>query len=130
MDDRTMMDTILSSVKGACDLMMHGTIESSTPQVHSAFDAGLQKCLCMQNEIYSKMSQKGWYPSTQVEQTKIDQAESNKNALKKLTPRSNKKMPTTKHGMIVPTGPLVSVPQLIRRMASQGIPLSPFSYHL
>ena len=25
---------------------------------------------------------------------------------------------------------LVSVPQLIRRMASQGIPLSPFSYHL
>ena len=74
MDDRTMMDTILSSVKGACDLMMHGTIESSTPQVHSAFDAGLQKCLCMQNEIYSKMSQKGWYPSTQVEQNKIDQA--------------------------------------------------------
>ena len=67
-------DTILSSVKGACDLMMHGTIESSTPQVHSAFDAGLQKCLCMQNEIYSKMSQKGWYPSTQVEQNKIDQA--------------------------------------------------------
>ena len=36
----------------------------------------------------------------------------------------------TKHGMIVPTGPLVSVPQLIRRMASQGIPLSPFSYDL
>ena len=68
------MDTILSNVKGACDLMMHGTIESSTPQVHSAFDAGLQKCLCMQNEIYAKMTGKGWYPTQNAEQQKIDAA--------------------------------------------------------
>ena len=37
MDDRTMMDTILSSVKGACDLMMHGTIES----LNAAMAAGI-----------------------------------------------------------------------------------------
>ena len=28
----------------------------------------------MQNQIYSKMSQKGWYPEQQVEQQKIDSA--------------------------------------------------------
>ncbi len=73
MEDKTIMDNILSTVKGACDLMMHGTIESATPQVHTAFDTALQDCLCMQSEIYAKMSQKGWYPSQTVEQTKIDQ---------------------------------------------------------
>lgn len=74
MEDRTIMDTILSNVKGACDLMMHGAIESSTPNVHAAFDTALKDCICMQNEIYSKMSEKGWYPSQTAEQTKIEQA--------------------------------------------------------
>ena len=37
MDDKTIMDNILSVTKGACDLMMHGAIESSTPDVHMAF---------------------------------------------------------------------------------------------
>lgn len=73
MEDRVIMDSILSATKSACDLMMHGTIESSTPAVHSAFKMSLDECLAMQNEIYSKMSQKGWYPQQQAEQQKIDQ---------------------------------------------------------
>lgn len=72
MNDRTIMDNILSSVKGACDLMMHGAIESSTPNVHSAFTQSFNETLTMQNEIYNKMTQKGWYPTSQVEQQKID----------------------------------------------------------
>lgn len=73
MEDRVIMDNILSTTKAVCDLMMHGTIESSTQNVHEAFKSTLNDCLCMQNEIYSKMSQKGWYPSQQVEQQKIEQ---------------------------------------------------------
>lgn len=73
MNDKTIMDNILSSVKGACDLMMHGAIESSTPDVHSAFTQTFNETLCMQNEIYAKMAAKGWYPQTQVEQQKIQQ---------------------------------------------------------
>lgn len=72
MDDRTIMDNILSNTKGACDLMMHGAIESSTADVHSAFTQVFNDTLCQQNEIYAKMSQKGWYPMQQVEQQKID----------------------------------------------------------
>ena len=74
MDDKTIMDTILSNVKDCCDLMMHGSIESSTPNVHTTFQNGLNDSLTMQNQIYSKMSQKGWYPEQQVEQQKIDSA--------------------------------------------------------
>ena len=74
MDDKTIMDTILSNVKDCCDLMMHGSIESSTPNVHTTFQNGLNDSLTMQNQIYSKLSQKGWYPEQQVEQQKIDAA--------------------------------------------------------
>ena len=72
MNDKLIMDNILTSVKGACDLMMHGAIESSTPDVHSAFTQAFNETLNMQNQIYAKMSQKGWYPSAKVEQQKID----------------------------------------------------------
>lgn len=72
MEDRVIMDNILSTTKGACDLMMHGAIESPTADVHSAFTQSFNDALCMQNEIYTKMSQKGWYPTQQAEQQKID----------------------------------------------------------
>ncbi len=74
MQDQVMMDNVLTGVKNACDIFMHGTIESSTPNVHSTFKQALIECLCMQNEIYSKMAQKGWYPSTQAPQQQINQA--------------------------------------------------------
>lgn len=74
MDDKLIMDNILTSTKSACDLMMHGAIESATPDVHNAFSQVLSDTLCMQNEIYNKMSQKGWYPTQQAEQQKIEAA--------------------------------------------------------
>ena len=72
MQDQVIMDNILTSVKNACDIFMHGTIESSTPNVNAAFKQSLNDCLCMQNEIYAKMAEKGWYPSTPAEQRQID----------------------------------------------------------
>ena len=72
MEDKVIMDNILSSVKGACDLMMHGAIESATPAVHSAFKQAFEDTLALQNEIYNKMAAKGWYPTSTVEKQKID----------------------------------------------------------
>ena len=41
MNDQQIMEDILMTTKGACDLYMHGTIESSTPQARQAIaDAG------------------------------------------------------------------------------------------
>ena len=72
MNDKNLMENILLLEKGVCDLYMHGTIESSTDNVHNAFNAALNNALCMQDEIYDKMAAKGWYPTEQVEQNKIN----------------------------------------------------------
>ena len=72
MTDREIMENILNVTKGACDLMMHGAIESSTQDVHETFTKVFNDTLCMQNAIYAKMADKGWYPMTKVEQQKIE----------------------------------------------------------
>lgn len=71
MDDRCIMENILLTEKGACDLYMHGTIESGTMNVNQTFDNALQDTLALQNSIYKEMSQRGWYQETQAEQQQI-----------------------------------------------------------
>lgn len=61
MDDKNLMEDILLLEKGVCDLYMHGSIESSTKNVNQAFKSALNNSLAMQDDIYQKMSQKGWY---------------------------------------------------------------------
>lgn len=73
MQDQVIMNNVLTSVKNACDIFLHGTIESSTPNVNAAFKQSLNDCLCMQNEIYAKMAEKGWYPTTTASQQQIQQ---------------------------------------------------------
>lgn len=72
MQDKQAMESILLTTKGACDLYMHGTIEASDAKVHQAFDKALNDTLTMSDEIYKKMTAKGWYPTEQVEQQKIE----------------------------------------------------------
>lgn len=71
MDDKCLMENLLLTTKGVCDLYLHGTIESSTTDVHQAFDNALNESLCLQDQIYKKMSAKGWYSTEQAEQQKI-----------------------------------------------------------
>ncbi len=75
MDDKNLMESILLTTKGVGDLYLHGTIESSTERVRCAFDSSLTRCLQMQKQIYDKMSAKGWYSTTNVEQQKITQTQ-------------------------------------------------------
>ena len=72
MNDKSLMENILLLEKGVCDLYMHGAIESSTANVHQAFNCALNDSLCMQDDVYKKMSGKGWYQLEQVEQNKIN----------------------------------------------------------
>ena len=73
MDDRQLMENMLILEKGACDLLMHGTIESASPDVHHAFTCSLNSSLQMQEQIYEKMQEKGWYPMQQADSRKIEQ---------------------------------------------------------
>ena len=63
MDDKCIMENLLLTTKGVC--------ESSTANVHQTFDCALNDSLCMQDDIYKKMSAKGWYPMEQAPQEKI-----------------------------------------------------------
>ncbi len=71
MDDRCIMENLLLTTKGVCDLYLHGTIESSTQNVHQTFDQALDDSLGIQDDIYHKMAAKGWYSTENAEQQKI-----------------------------------------------------------
>lgn len=73
MDDKCLMENLLLLEKGACDMYMHGTLESSTSNIHQTFDCALDNSLKLQNKIYGEMSAKGWYPTESVDQTKVNQ---------------------------------------------------------
>lgn len=72
MEDRDLMERELLAVKGVTDLYLHGTIESTTAEVHMAFKDALNECLNIQNKIYNLMAEKGWYQTETAEQNKID----------------------------------------------------------
>lgn len=73
MDDKCIMENLLLTTKGVCDLYMHGTIESPTANVHQAFSAALNDTLAMQDSIYQQMTAKGWYQTEQAPQQQLNQ---------------------------------------------------------
>ena len=77
MEDRDLIENELLVIKGVCDLYLHGTIESSTAEVHMAFKDALNESLNIQNKIYNIMKEKGWYKTDTAEQTKIDTVKQN-----------------------------------------------------
>ena len=74
MEDRELMEKELLVIKGVCDLYLHGAIESSTKEVHEAFQCALEESLNIQNKIYNLMAEKGWYKMEMAEQTKPSNA--------------------------------------------------------
>lgn len=73
MDDKNIMEGLLVSSKSIIDLYMHGSVESSTPNVHDAFNTALNETLCMQNDIYKQMEQRGWYATSQAQPQQLQQ---------------------------------------------------------
>lgn len=71
MEDKEIMENELSLVKGVCDLYLHGTIESSTAEVHNAFKNALKESLNIQNKLYNLMKDKGWYKPCDANQDEI-----------------------------------------------------------
>ena len=73
MTDKEIMEGILLTTKNACDLYLHGSIESATPQVHEAFTCALNDTIAMQNGVYAAMQSRGWYPAQQAQAQSIAQ---------------------------------------------------------
>jgi spore coat protein CotF len=75
MNDKILLEDILTTIKAQCDLYLHATIESSTPDVHDTFNNSLFEFLRIQNEVYTKMAERNWYPKEQVPMNKVQQVE-------------------------------------------------------
>ncbi len=71
MDDKCIMENLLLTTKGACDLYLHGAVESSDESIRQAFSLALNDTLSMQDSIYKDMAARGWYPPEQASQQKI-----------------------------------------------------------
>lgn len=74
MEDKDLMENHLLVVKGICDLYLHGTLESTTAEVHTAFKDALNEELDIQNKIYNLMKARNWYTTEDAEATKIASA--------------------------------------------------------
>ncbi len=77
MEDKDLMEGELLTIKGACDLYLHGTLEATTAEVHATFKEALDESLNIQNKIYNLMSEKGWYTTDTADQTKINETKQN-----------------------------------------------------
>ena len=60
MEDKDVMENELLIIKGVCDLYLHGSLESTTAEVHTAFKDALNTSIDIQNKIYNLMAEKGW----------------------------------------------------------------------
>lgn len=72
MTDQNLMENLLQLEKGACGLFMNGALESSTANVNEAFKSALSQSLGMQETIYAKMEERGWYTPDQAQQQKLN----------------------------------------------------------
>ena len=72
MQDKELMEQELLTIKGVCDLYLHGAIEATTAEVHMAFKDALNESLNIQNKIYNLMKERGWYQTDTAEQTKVE----------------------------------------------------------
>lgn len=73
MEDKDLMEQELLTIKGVCDLYLHGALEATTTEVHCAFKEALNESLDIQNKLYNLMKDKGWYQTDRAQQQKIDQ---------------------------------------------------------
>lgn len=71
MDDKVIMNTALTLSKNACEILLHGTIESNAPKVKNTFLDALDEFLNIQGELFTEMESAGLYNIENVPESKI-----------------------------------------------------------
>lgn len=71
MNDKIIMENMLLLLKSNTEVYVHGTLESSNEPVHKALRNGLDETLKLQDDLYNKMTEYGWYTIKNVETKEI-----------------------------------------------------------
>lgn len=71
MNDKQIMENILLLLKGTCEVYVHGTEEASNKKIHEVLKESLVEILKMQYEVYTKMTECGWYQINNIKSSEI-----------------------------------------------------------
>jgi len=82
MNDQLLMENMLLLLKSTTEVYVHGSLESSNTNIHIALKNGLDETLKMQDNLYNKMTEYGWYQIQNIDTKTIKQT------LKKLQPKN------------------------------------------
>ena len=73
MNDKLYMENYLLILKSSMEVYVHGTLESSNPDVRSTLKEGLDSTIEHQANTYDKMTEYGWYTINNVSPSAINQ---------------------------------------------------------
>lgn len=73
MDDKLLMENYLLVLKSTVEVFVHGTLESSNPDVRNLLKEGLDSIMSSQANTYDEMTKYGWYTINNVEKNIISQ---------------------------------------------------------
>nr|MBP3258800.1 spore coat protein [Bacilli bacterium] len=71
MNNKLLYETMLLILKSNMEVYTHGTLESSNKEVRKTMQKGLETTLKLQEELYSKMEEHGWYQVPNIDTKKI-----------------------------------------------------------
>lgn len=73
MNDKLIMDNYLLLLKSTVEVYVHGTLESSNPDVREVLKNGLDTIMQAQADTYDTMTKYGWYTISNVQANVINQ---------------------------------------------------------
>ena len=71
MNDQLIMDDYLLILKSTVEVYVHGTLESSNPDIRSILKEGLDDTIIAQARTYDEMTNYGWYKINNVQASNI-----------------------------------------------------------
>ena len=77
MNDNLIMENYLLVLKSDVEVFVHGTLESSNPDVRNTLKKGLDMIMQAQADTYDTMTEHGWYTVNNVKANVINQTISN-----------------------------------------------------
>ena len=77
MDNQLLMDNYLLILKSTVEVFVHGTLESSNPDIRERLKYSLNQILESQANTYDEMTKYGWYNVSNVDISTINQTLTN-----------------------------------------------------
>jgi len=72
MNEQLMFESMLLLLKSTVEVYVHGTLEASNKEIHDVLKHGLDEIMKLQFDLYTTMTEYGWYQINNVKATEIN----------------------------------------------------------